>query len=103
MGFKLAIDDFGMEQSNLNRFDFIGFDFIGFDFIKIDGHYIYDIDTNKRHQAIVESIVHIASRLNMKVIAEYVHNEEIYKIIKKLGVHDAQGFYIHQPSQEMLI
>ena len=39
----------------------------------------------------------------MKVIAEYVHNEEIYKIIKKLGVHDAQGFYIHQPSQEMLI
>ncbi len=81
MGFKLAIDDFGMEQSNLNRFDFIGFDFIGFDFIKIDGHYIYDIDTNKRHQAIVESIVHIASRLNMKVIAEYVHNEEIYKIL----------------------
>ena len=98
IGFKLAIDDFGMEQSNLNRFDFIGFDFI-----KMDGHYIYDIDINKRHQAIVESIVHIASKLNMKVIAEYVHNEEIYKIIKKLGVHDAQGFYIHQPSQEMLI
>lgn len=98
IGFKLAIDDFGVQHSNLSRFDYEGFDYI-----KIDGHYIYDIASNTRHQAIVESIVSIASKLNVKIIAEYVHNEETYKIIKKLGVHHAQGFYIHKPSANMIL
>lgn len=98
IGFKLAIDDFGMQHSNLNRFDYMGFDYV-----KIDGHYIYDITSNTRHQAIVESLVNIAKKLNMKIIAEYVHNEETYKTIKKLGVHNAQGFYIHKPSVNMLL
>ena len=88
-GIQLAIDDFGSGYSNFIRI-------IEFapDIIKIDGSLICDIATSNASRQTVETIKLFADKINAKIVAEYVENEEIFNIIKALGIDYAQGFYI---------
>lgn len=90
--FQIAIDDFGTEHSNFGRLLTLNVDFI-----KIDGSFIKNIDSDTNSKEIVKAVINFAHNLNIKVIAEYVHNEVVYDIIKKLGIDFAQGFYISKP------
>lgn len=92
MGFKTAVDDFGVENSNLSRF----LD-MHFDFIKIDGVFIKDLKKSKKSEKLTKAIVSLAKSLNMKTIAEYVTDEETYNRVKDLGVDYAQGFHVGKP------
>ncbi len=94
MGFKLAIDDFGSENSNFSRLLKLKVDYI-----KIDGSFIKEIDTNKSSLEIVKSILTFSHNLGYKVIAEYVCNEKIYNIVKDLGIDLAQGYHIGKPQK----
>lgn len=91
-GYVIAIDDFGVESSNISRLSDLSANFI-----KIDGSFIKDIDTNEKHYKIVESLVYMAKKLDIKVIAEYVHNESVYNIVKELDIDYSQGFYFSEP------
>jgi len=97
MGFKTAVDDFGVENSNLSRF----LD-MHFDFIKIDGIFIKDLKTSKKSKKLTKAIVSLAKSLGMKTIAEYVKDEETYKLVKALNVDYAQGFYIGKPLAQLV-
>ncbi len=92
MGFKMAVDDFGVENSNLSRF----LD-MHFDFIKIDGVFIKDLLTNDKNIKITKAIVSLAQSLGMQTIAEYVKDEATYNKVRELGVDMAQGYYIGKP------
>ncbi|WP_297433060.1 EAL domain-containing protein [Sulfurimonas sp.] len=96
LGFVIAIDDFGVESSNMSKLTELCASFI-----KIDGSFIKDIDTNKKHFHIVESLVFIARKLDMKIIAEFVHNEEVFNVVKELGIDYAQGYYFAEPLIEV--
>lgn len=85
---KLSIDDFGSGYSNFEYFS--KFDF---DYIKIDGLFIKDILTNKKHQNIINSLLLLVKDTNIKLIAEFVENEFIFKKLKELGIHFSQGYY----------
>ncbi|WP_457744642.1 EAL domain-containing response regulator [Sulfurimonas sp.] len=98
MGFKTAVDDFGVENSNLSRF----LD-MHFDFIKIDGIFIKDLVTNKKNQMLTKAIVSLAKSLEMKTVAEYVKDEATYDLIKEIGVDLAQGYYIGKPTPGLLV
>ncbi|MDD2640300.1 MAG: EAL domain-containing protein, partial [Arcobacteraceae bacterium] len=91
-GYKIFIDDFGSGYSN-----FIYLTQIKTDFIKIDGAIIKNILEDKISFLLVKSIVDFAKEANIKVIAEYVSNKEIYDTIKSLGIEYSQGFYFSQP------
>lgn len=93
-GFKIAIDDFGTEHSNFGRLLTLNVDFI-----KIDGSFIKNIDTDTNSKEIVKAVINFAHNLGIKVIAEFVHNEKVYEIIKELGVDFAQGYYISEPKE----
>ena len=95
--FKIAIDDFGADNSNFARL----LD-IDCDYIKIDMLFIKNIDKNMRYQLIVKAIVNLAKTLNLKTVAEYVENEEILKIVKECGVDYAQGYFIGKPEKELI-
>ena len=97
MGFFIAVDDFGVENSNFGRLVDINLDII-----KIDGFFIKNIVNGKKDRLIVESIVYLAKTLGMKVVAEYVENEEILKIITEIGIDYAQGYYIGKPQDKLL-
>ncbi|QSZ40998.1 EAL domain-containing protein [Sulfurimonas aquatica] len=97
MGFKIAIDDFGIENSNFSRLLEIDFDYI-----KLDGLFIKSLEVNTKDRIVVSAIVSLAKTLGIKTVAEYVENEAIYNIIKECGVDMAQGYYIGKPEAQTL-
>ncbi|MFN3406189.1 MAG: EAL domain-containing protein, partial [Caldimicrobium sp.] len=98
LGFLFCIDDFG---SGFSSYHYIKQFFI--DIIKMEGEFVVGLaKKNQLDLAIVESIVALCKRLNIKIIAEYVENEEIIKKLVDLGVDYGQGFYLGKPSPELL-
>jgi len=91
-GVKIAIDDFGAGYSNYERL----LDFQP-DIIKIDGSLVKNIESSKFSVSIVKSIILFAREQGLCVIAEYVENETIFKILKDLGVEYFQGYYFGKP------
>jgi EAL domain-containing protein (putative c-di-GMP-specific phosphodiesterase class I) len=94
LGVQIAIDDFGSGYSNFERL----LDYQP-DILKIDGSLIKNIQTNKYSKSIVETIVAFAKKQKLKTIAEYVENEEIFNILKELGVDFSQGYYFGKPEK----
>ncbi len=95
IGFKIAIDDFGMENSNFSRLLELYPDFL-----KIDGAFIKDILVSEKSRIIVDAIVEVCKKSGIKVIAEYVSDAKIYEYVKNAGIDYAQGFYIGKPVEE---
>ena len=96
-GFQIAIDDFGAESSNFARAQKLDVDYL-----KIDGAFIKDIRYNQNSMIIVKTIVYYAKHSNLKTVAEYVHDEETYQIVKNLGIDYVQGYYFSEPLKEIL-
>ncbi len=96
MGCKIAIDDFGTGYSNFSYLIQLRPDYL-----KIDGSLIKNIDKDENSLAIVSSIIAFAKKLEIKTIAEYVHNEEIFNVCLKLGVDEFQGFYLGEPTPRL--
>ena len=97
LGFGIAIDDFGAEASNLSRLLTYNADII-----KIDGMFIKNLDTDKNSIKIVETIVSLAEKLGAKTVAEFVHSETIYHIVKTLHIDYSQGYYLGAPDENLL-
>ncbi|MDY0192210.1 MAG: EAL domain-containing protein [Aliarcobacter butzleri] len=94
LGCKIAIDDFGTGYSN---FSYIAK--LNINIIKIDGSLIKNIPIDKNIQITVSTIVNFAKALNIKTVAEYVHNKEVYECVKNLGIDYSQGYYLHKPEE----
>jgi len=91
-GVQIAIDDFGAGYSNFERL----LDYQP-DILKIDGCLIRDIQTDKYSLSIVETIIAFARKQNLKVLAEFVENKEIFELLKELGIDYSQGYYFGKP------
>lgn len=91
-GIKIALDDFGAGYSNFSHILNLPVDYI-----KIDASLISNIDRDEHSQIMVETIVGLAKKLNVKTIAEFVSSKEILDTVTRLNVDYAQGFYIGKP------
>ena len=67
------------------------------DILKIDGSFIRNIVSNSLDYQIVASICHLARLKKMRVVAEYVENEEIRSAVIALGIDYLQGYLIGKP------
>lgn len=92
-GIGLALDDFGIEYSSINRL----FE-CNFSSIKIDKSFIQKIDSaeSQSAQTIIEAIIHIADGLGVGVIAEGVETQSQSDILQSLGCYTVQGFYFYR-------
>ena len=97
LGCQFAIDDFGSGYSN---FDYLLK--LKIDYIKIDGSLIQNLHTDSNAISIIEAIVYFAHKRHMTCIAEFVHNAEVYEIVKQLGIGRSQGFYLGEPRPDTL-
>jgi len=95
-GVKIAIDDFGSGYANFEHIININADFI-----KIDGTLIKNINQDKNAAIITEAIISFSKKLGRKTITEYVHNKEVYEIVKALGADYSQGYYFGEPSPKV--
>lgn len=95
MGVKLLVDDFGSGQSSFSMMrDF------EFDVIKLDMGFVHKIGTGKKNNSILISMIELAHRLDMKVVAEGVENEEQLNFLRRYGCDFIQGFYFSKPLPE---
>jgi len=97
VGASIAIDDFGSGYANFTHITDIQSDFM-----KIDGSLIKNLDSDANARLIVETIIVFARKLNKKIVAEFVHSQEICEIVKAMGVDYIQGYYIGEPLPEIL-
>lgn len=90
-GFESSIDDFGVGFSSLSYLQKLPFSEI-----KIDRSFINSIHDGGM-SAVVNTIIDLASKLNMHSVAEGIETEDQLLALQKMGCHTGQGYYFHKP------
>ncbi len=91
-GYQIAIDDAGSGYSSLQAIaELLP------DYIKVDRSLIHNIFKDKIKEYILETLISFAHKMNIKVIAEGIENqEELFKLMR-MGIHYGQGYYLGRP------
>ncbi|GEM_PF-933033 len=92
MGFTILMDDFGSGYSSLNTLKDVPVDVL-----KLDLKFLYNMDKNKKANYILKSIVQMAMRLELDVIAEGVEEPIQSEFLRSIGCVNAQGFLYSRP------
>jgi EAL domain-containing protein (putative c-di-GMP-specific phosphodiesterase class I) len=88
-GFLLSIDDFGTGFSSLETLYKLPFGEL-----KIDKGFVFDLQKSSEARTLIESTIALAKKLGLKITAEGVENEEIFRELRDLNCDDAQGYFI---------
>ncbi|ONI43380.1 hypothetical protein AN641_10345 [Candidatus Epulonipiscioides gigas] len=91
-GLKLSLDDFGTGYSSLARLNKMPINEI-----KIDKSLVNDLIDDPKSKFILESIIHMSNKLNLKTVVEGIETEEQLDILKKLGFNTIQGYLFSRP------
>ena len=91
-GASVAIDDFGTGYSSLSYLQSMPADTL-----KIDQAFIRPMHQDDRQMALVESIIHLAKRLNMTTVAEGVETEADVDALVALHCDYLQGYHFGRP------
>jgi EAL domain-containing protein (putative c-di-GMP-specific phosphodiesterase class I) len=91
-GFVIALDDFGVESSNLNRLQELPIEVVKLD--KLDKTLIDDLTTSERVRSLVRGIGIIVRSLNMKVIVQGVETTQQAQTLMLHSLYVHQG-YLH--------
>jgi diguanylate cyclase (GGDEF)-like protein len=91
-GIKVAIDDFGIEGSNVDRLIQIPSDTV-----KIDRSFVSEIDVDARALNRLKAIVDIVTTEGRVPIAEGVERSRQAELLKEMNVPFGQGFLWHAP------
>jgi diguanylate cyclase len=92
LGVTLSLDDFGTGFSSLSYLKYLPVDRL-----KIDRAFIRNLLTDTSDRAIVASIVTLADKLGIQVLAEGVDNREQVDWLLRQGCRLFQGFYYARP------
>lgn len=94
VGYLIAIDDFGIEYSNL---DLLGK--IDFDIIKLDRYFIYAISKEYIKEEILNFLSAISKRSNSVLVVEGIETEEQINLIRNIDNDKVyvQGYYYSKP------
>lgn len=91
-GIELALDDFGTGYSSmayLRQFDI--------DYIKIDQSFVQNLPSNADDIILCQAIIAIASKLDLKVVAEGVESDEQRQLLTDEGCDYIQGYVLSKP------
>ena len=91
-GFKISIDDFGTGYSSLNMLQIMPIKII-----KIDKSFIDKINRFNNNQNLIEVIMMIAKKMNLKTVAEGVELKEQVEYLKSVKCDLIQGYYYSKP------
>ncbi|HLZ43654.1 MAG TPA: EAL domain-containing protein [Candidatus Sulfotelmatobacter sp.] len=92
MGIGVVLDDFGTGATSLR-----GLRQFPVDALKIDLSLVREMQTDRESADIVELIVMLAHKMNLKVIAEGIENLRQAERLLELGCEYGQGYYFSQP------
>ncbi len=92
LGLRLSIDDFGTGYSSLAYLRQLPVDEI-----KIDRSFVMGMADTADDAVIVRSTVDLARNLGLDVVAEGVETLELWRRLRTLGCHTAQGYFLSRP------
>ncbi len=92
LGFRIAMDDYGMGHSNLAfLLDFKP------DYVKLSGVLTKGVASDRARQEVVRSTAEMLRRLGIPAILECVETAEEVEAARALGVEFAQGYHFSRP------
>jgi EAL domain-containing protein (putative c-di-GMP-specific phosphodiesterase class I) len=92
MGIVLALDDFGTGYSSLSRLRDLPIHQV-----KIDRSFVSHMHERPQDAVIVRSVIALASSLRLRVVAEGVERQSVWRELADLGCDMAQGNYLSGP------
>jgi EAL domain-containing protein (putative c-di-GMP-specific phosphodiesterase class I) len=92
MGIVIALDDFGTGYSSLSRLRDLPIHKV-----KIDQSFVSHMDRRPQDALIVRSVIALAKSLHLRVVAEGVESEPVWRRLSDLGCDMAQGHYLTRP------
>jgi len=91
-GIRIAIDDFGTQYASFGYIKDLPIDIL-----KIDKCFIDEIGSNHKAEAILLSIVSLADKLHIQLVAEGVETKKQMVFLSDIGCNVIQGFYYYRP------
>jgi EAL domain-containing protein (putative c-di-GMP-specific phosphodiesterase class I) len=92
MGIVIALDDFGTGYSSLSRLRDLPIHKV-----KIDQSFVSHMDRRPQDALIVRSVIALAKSLHLRVVAEGVESDAVWRQLSDLGCDVAQGHYLSRP------
>jgi diguanylate cyclase (GGDEF)-like protein/PAS domain S-box-containing protein len=93
LGVVLALDDFGTGYASLSYLRQFPIDVV-----KIDRSFTANADSQGGDLVLLKGIIDLGHALQLNLVAEGIETSEQHSIVRKLGCHQAQGFYFGRPS-----
>ena len=91
-GFRVSIDDFGVDNANFQLFIQLEFDVL-----KIDKSLVWGLGTEKRTMQVICSLVSLCDELGIATVAEGIETDQQYRALREAGCTRAQGYRIGRP------
>ncbi len=91
-GISISLDDFGTGFASLDLLRSLPLDVV-----KIDRSFTRDIDSDPTQAAIATSVIELAHRLGLKVVAEGVETESQHRFLLSHGCDLIQGYWLARP------
>lgn len=92
MGFSMAIDDFGTGYSSMAYLKTLPVSAL-----KVDKSFVLNLHENQDDQTIVQTMIDLAKRFDLEVVAEGVENQASLTLLEAWGCDWIQGYYISKP------
>jgi EAL domain-containing protein (putative c-di-GMP-specific phosphodiesterase class I) len=92
LGVTIALDDFGTGYSSLSYLHSFPFDVL-----KIDQSFVRQLGKPGRTHDIVETIIMLANRMGMLVVAEGIETPDLIPPLQHLGCTFGQGYHYSRP------
>ncbi len=92
LGFRFALDDFGVGFSSLHYLKRLPVDYV-----KIDGSFIRNLHQEEDDRVLVKALVEISKVFGQSTVAEFVDSQAVLDVLNDLGVDYAQGYFISKP------
>ena len=92
LGCRFALDDFGSGYAS-----YAYLRQLPVDDVKVDGAFIRNLSRSREDRIFVKAITDIAHGMGKRVIAEFVEDGDILRVLEELGVDFAQGYHFGRP------
>lgn len=93
IGFRIAIDDFGLDVNSLARISSLPIDVI-----KFEKDFLEKANENYMMEKVVNMLVMFAHDHNKVIVAEGIENQEMIKRVLNFDIHIMQGYMFLKPS-----
>jgi EAL domain-containing protein (putative c-di-GMP-specific phosphodiesterase class I)/GGDEF domain-containing protein len=96
-GMRIALDDYGVGNSNLQLWAETQPDLV-----KIDRYFFDGIGHDDRKQNMVRAILKVAQHLGTSIVAEGIETAEDLAVVRELDIRYAQGWFLGMPDETLL-